>query len=90
MFLNEPDTTFTFEFIVSVIVAWNSINILKMLKRTEFLGPTITMMVALRLDLFKFFKAFFLPWMAIFMVGIFNSKQFTGETEAFDLFLQLF
>ena len=75
---------------MSVIVIWHSINILKMLRRTERLGPTITMMVALRLDLLKFFKAFFLPLIAIFVVGMFNAHHFTGDMAEFDLFLHLF
>jgi hypothetical protein len=40
-------------------------------------GPSIIMMLALRIDLFKFFLAFALPLIAILVIGVFNSTEFT-------------
>lgn len=73
---------------VSLIVCLHCINILSMLRRTDNVGPSIIMMVALRFDLVKFFIAFGLPLVCILMIGVFNSKDFTyGNLDAWDLFI---
>lgn len=66
-----------FTLIMSLIVCLFSLNFLSMLRRTENVGPSIIMMLALRIDLFKFFLAFALPLIAILVIGVFNSTEFT-------------
>ena len=62
-----------------------------MLRRTDNVGPSIIMMVALRFDLLKFFIAFGLPLVCILMIGVFNSRDFTYDNlDAWGLFIQLF
>jgi len=62
-----------------------------MLRRTENIGPSIIMMIALRGDLIKFFTAFCLPIVAFLMIGTFNSKEFTSEgLDAWNFLIELF
>jgi len=73
---------------MSMIVVNYCINILSMLRRTENIGPSIIMMVALRYDLAKFFIAFSLPIVAILMVGVFNSAEITYDNlNAWNIFI---
>lgn len=76
---------------MTLIICIHSINILSQLRRTETVGPSIIMMVALRFDLMRFLTAFTLPLIATVFVGIFNSEEFTHELlDGFSLFTQLF
>jgi len=62
-----------------------------MLRRTESIGPSIIMMVALRKDLIKFFMAFSLPLIASLMIGAFNTEEFSTESiNAWNVLIQLF
>jgi hypothetical protein len=62
-----------------------------MLRRTENIGPSIIMMIALRIDLIKFFSAFCLPIVAFLMIGTYNSKEFTKESlDAWNMLIELF
>ena len=62
-----------------------------MLRRTESVGPSIIMMVALRVDLFKFVVAFILPIVVFLLIAVFNSGEFThDELHGWDLFIHLF
>jgi len=62
-----------------------------MLRRTENIGPSIIMMVALRRDLAKFFFAFSLPLIASLMIGAFNTAGFTQNSlNAWNVLIQLF
>lgn len=89
--LESADFVITFQLIMSVIVIQHCINILSMLRRTENIGPSIIMMVALRKDLIKFFIAFSLPIVAILMIGVFNSADLTHDSlNAWDIFIHLF
>ena len=58
-----------------------------MLRRTENIGPSIIMMLALRIDLFRFFLAFALPLIAIVVIGVFNTQEFTVDgLDAWNIF----
>lgn len=76
---------------MSVIVCKHCLNIISVLRRTEKVGPSIIMMLALRIDLSKFAKAFSLPLLTILLVGMLNSRDFTAESlNIWDIFIQLF
>lgn len=80
-----------FQLVISVIVCLFSLNFLSMLRRTENVGPSIIMMLALRIDLFRFFLAFALPLVALLLIGVFNTQEFTEDgLDAWGLFMQLF
>lgn len=48
------------------------------------------MIEALRVDLFRFLKAFSLPLMMFLIIGSFNLQNLTNGLSAWTLFLQLF
>jgi hypothetical protein len=68
----------------------NCFNIIGLLKRTESIGPSIVMIEALRVDLFRFLKAFSLPLMMFLIIGSFNLTNLTKDLNAWTLFLELF
>ena len=85
---SAPGQVISFQLVISLIVCLHCVNILSMLRRTENVGPSIIMMVELRLDLLKFLIAFGLPLVCILMIGVFNSKDFTYDNlDAWGLFI---
>lgn len=76
---------------MTTIIIQHSINIISMLRRTENIGQSIIMMVALRHDLSKFFIAFSLPILAFLMIGVLNSAELTSDNlNAWNIFIMLF
>ena len=87
----HSDSVLTFQLLMSFIVSKHCLNIISVLRRTEKVGPSIIMMLALRIDLSKFTKAFLLPLITILLVGMLNAADFTTENlSVWEIFTQLF